>query len=45
MNRRRFLKASAIAAGALALGGGAIYAITRDRTFSMITSRGPKRSL
>ena len=30
MNRRRFLKASAITAGALAIGGGAIYAITRD---------------
>jgi len=30
MNRRRFLKGSAITAGALAIGGGAIYAITRD---------------
>jgi len=30
MNRRKFLKVSAIPAGALAIGGGAIYAITRD---------------
>jgi hypothetical protein len=30
MNRRRFLKGSAITAGALALGGGAVYVITRD---------------
>jgi hypothetical protein len=30
MNRRRFLKASAMAAGALAIGGGAVYAVTRD---------------
>jgi hypothetical protein len=30
MNRRRFLKASAIASGALAIGGGAIYAATRE---------------
>ena len=30
MNRRKFLQVSAISAGALAIGGGAIYAITRD---------------
>jgi hypothetical protein len=30
MNRRRFLKVSAITAGALSIGGGAIYAIIRD---------------
>jgi hypothetical protein len=30
MNRRRFLKASALTAGALAIGGGAIYTMTRD---------------
>lgn len=30
MNRRKFLKVSAITAGAVAIGGGAIYAITRD---------------
>jgi hypothetical protein len=30
MNRRNFLKASAITAGALAVGGGAIYALTRE---------------
>ena len=30
MNRRKFLKVSAITAGALAIGGGAIYAMTRD---------------
>jgi len=30
MNRRRFLKVSAITAGALAIGGGAICAITKD---------------
>jgi hypothetical protein len=30
MNRRRFLKASAVTAGALAIGGGAIYTMTRD---------------
>jgi hypothetical protein len=30
INRRRFLKASALTAGALAIGGGAIYAMTRD---------------
>lgn len=30
MNRRKFLQVSAITAGALAIGGGAIYAITRD---------------
>jgi hypothetical protein len=30
MNRRRFLKVSAITAGSLAIGGGAIYSITRD---------------
>jgi hypothetical protein len=30
MNRRRFLRASAMTAGALAIGGGAIYAVTRD---------------
>jgi len=30
MNRRKFLKVSAITAGALAIGGGAIYVITRD---------------
>lgn len=30
MNRRKFLKVSAITAGTLAIGGGAIYAITSD---------------
>jgi len=30
MNRRKFFKASAVTAGALAISGGAIYAITRD---------------
>jgi hypothetical protein len=30
MNRRRFLKVSAITAGTLTIGGGAIYTITRD---------------
>lgn len=30
MNRRRFLKASVITAGALAVGGGAVYAIVSD---------------
>jgi hypothetical protein len=30
MNRRRFLKVSAIAAGGLAIGGGVIYAVTRE---------------
>ena len=30
MNRRKFFKVSAITAGALAIGGGAIYALTRD---------------
>lgn len=30
MNRRRFLKVSAVTAGSLAIGGGAIYSITRD---------------
>jgi hypothetical protein len=30
MNRRKFLKVSAISAGTVAIGGGAIYAITRD---------------
>ena len=30
MNRRKFIKVSAITAGTLAIGGGAIYVITRD---------------
>jgi len=30
MDRRKFLKVSAITAGAVALGGGAIYVMTRD---------------
>jgi hypothetical protein len=30
MNRRGFLKVSAVAAGALAVGGGAVYVLTRD---------------
>ena len=30
MNRRKFLKVSAVTGGALVIGGGAIYTITRD---------------
>ena len=45
MNRRKFLKLSAISAGALALGGGAIYRITRDSDILDDHYRGTEKVL